>query len=768
MRVNNAAMSAQVLALLGVNGRSLSSSISALASGNRLTQASTDIAALSVATGLQSNVTSLRTASMNISQASSMLQVADGGMTQIQSMLDRMNALAVQANSGALSDAGRKGLNTEFQNLQAEINRISGNTNFNNINLLDGSLNTSTGLSTNDTVATKASASLDFTTNIGAGQTLRLNGVTLTEGVDFNRGGTVSQTLDNLSASLNSDARFQGFSFDKVGSNQLKITADAGGSAGNQFTIDQAGSTAGGNFFVGGANPLTGAGVFSLSGGTDAGLSAGDTKVSGSVTDSLLTSGGGTAASTQALFNTSADIQAGNTLSIANGEGGNTVFTFVNGTPANANEIQIGSSLEETLGNAANTINNYTGADDYGVRQLNATVNGNSLVLSNNTVGNPTGVNGATPLTVALGTAGGSLSTGTLNNGTTGGVDVTGVTNAAFTGQIQGFSATFNGSDNVTASVTIGGETYTGRITDTTPSGNTRVRFTSENGGYFDVTLQGGQGQSVSNQAGADSFANRLDAAFSGLNFSQNREVEGFGDSGPLLGASLSVQGTDFTNLRASDVRVNSGIGGNAGVEIKINGETYRTGAGFGTQIGAGESIRLTSVNDPNKVVTFTNGDNAINLNTAQGASTFESNLEQALGVPGGQGAVFQTGDSADDTVNIAIGDLSTGTLFGGKSINLLSASAASEAALAVRSAQNYVTSQRANVGAYQNSLEYTQSYLESSIINQEAARSVLQDTDFAAESTNNANLQVKNQSAIATLVQSNRLQGNILRLLGE
>ncbi|MFO1241670.1 MAG: hypothetical protein U1E36_00465 [Rickettsiales bacterium] len=89
MRVNSTAMSAQVLALLGVNGRSLSSSISALASGNRLTQASTDIAALSVATGLQTNVTSLRTASLNISQASSMLQVADGGMNQIQSMLDQ-------------------------------------------------------------------------------------------------------------------------------------------------------------------------------------------------------------------------------------------------------------------------------------------------------------------------------------------------------------------------------------------------------------------------------------------------------------------------------------------------------------------------------------------------------------------------------------------------------------------------------------------------------------------------------------------------------
>lgn len=141
MRVNSAAISAQVLQLLGVGGRSLSQSITALASGNGLTQASTDIAALSIAAGLQSDISSLRSASLNIAQAGSMLQVADGGMHQIQAMLDRMNTLAVQANNGALSQSARKGLDTEFQNLRQEINRLSGGTNFNSVNLLDGTLN---------------------------------------------------------------------------------------------------------------------------------------------------------------------------------------------------------------------------------------------------------------------------------------------------------------------------------------------------------------------------------------------------------------------------------------------------------------------------------------------------------------------------------------------------------------------------------------------------------------------------------------------------
>ncbi len=138
--VASGGLAAQTLQLLGVNGKNLSRSLAALASGNRLTQASTDISALSVATGLQTETTSLRSALQNISQASSFLQVADGGQEQVSLMLDRMSAIATQANSGALSDAAREGLNREFQNLQQEVNRVAGNTSFNGVNILDGSL----------------------------------------------------------------------------------------------------------------------------------------------------------------------------------------------------------------------------------------------------------------------------------------------------------------------------------------------------------------------------------------------------------------------------------------------------------------------------------------------------------------------------------------------------------------------------------------------------------------------------------------------------
>jgi flagellin len=138
--ISSSGISAQTLKLLGINSKQLNQNIAALASGNRLTSASTDVAALSVATGMQSEVSSLRTASQNINEASSLMQVADGGLSQTSLMLDRMRAIATQATNGSLGQAAREGLNTEFQSLAKEIDRVASTTQFSGVKLLDGSL----------------------------------------------------------------------------------------------------------------------------------------------------------------------------------------------------------------------------------------------------------------------------------------------------------------------------------------------------------------------------------------------------------------------------------------------------------------------------------------------------------------------------------------------------------------------------------------------------------------------------------------------------
>lgn len=128
---------------IGRASANASASIARLSSGNRITRASDDVAGLATGTALRTQVTTLRTALANAAQGSSLLQVADGALSQIVDILQRQKAIAVQASSGQLTDTNRSLLNQEFSSLTAEIDRISSTTNFNGVSLLAGGLGTS-------------------------------------------------------------------------------------------------------------------------------------------------------------------------------------------------------------------------------------------------------------------------------------------------------------------------------------------------------------------------------------------------------------------------------------------------------------------------------------------------------------------------------------------------------------------------------------------------------------------------------------------------
>lgn len=151
INTNIAAYSAQ--GNIGKASASASASIARLSSGNRITKASDDVAALSIGTSLRTGVTTLKTALLNASQGSSLLQVADGALSQLSEILQRQKAIAVQAGSGSLGTAERGFLNQEFQNLTKEIDRISGSTNFNGVTLLNGGLGTSATLAADPALA---------------------------------------------------------------------------------------------------------------------------------------------------------------------------------------------------------------------------------------------------------------------------------------------------------------------------------------------------------------------------------------------------------------------------------------------------------------------------------------------------------------------------------------------------------------------------------------------------------------------------------------
>lgn len=111
------------------NNRALNTIAAQLSSGDRLINAAVDPASLAISTGLNTEVSAIRGATLpNLAQGISNAQIIDGAQSSLQGLFDRASVLAVQAGSANLSGNERVLLDTEFQNTIAEIGRIVGDT----------------------------------------------------------------------------------------------------------------------------------------------------------------------------------------------------------------------------------------------------------------------------------------------------------------------------------------------------------------------------------------------------------------------------------------------------------------------------------------------------------------------------------------------------------------------------------------------------------------------------------------------------------------
>lgn len=147
INTNITAMSAQ--RSLSASAMKSQSALMKLSSGSRISSAKDDAASLTIASGLKLDIASLRAASANISQAASMLQIADGGLGQISDILGRMQTLASTAQSDQISNTERGFINTEYSNLANEVTRIANATEYNGIELLSGTTGVGASLETN-------------------------------------------------------------------------------------------------------------------------------------------------------------------------------------------------------------------------------------------------------------------------------------------------------------------------------------------------------------------------------------------------------------------------------------------------------------------------------------------------------------------------------------------------------------------------------------------------------------------------------------------
>lgn len=124
-------------------------SMEKLNSGLRISRASDDAAGLAISEKMRSQIRGLKQASRNGQDGISMIQTAEGALSETHSLLQRMRELAVQSSNGTYNDEDRKAIDTEFQSLKKEMDRIANDTEFNGITVLNGRLSGNKYESTN-------------------------------------------------------------------------------------------------------------------------------------------------------------------------------------------------------------------------------------------------------------------------------------------------------------------------------------------------------------------------------------------------------------------------------------------------------------------------------------------------------------------------------------------------------------------------------------------------------------------------------------------
>ena len=124
-----------------INNRKLSTAMERLSTGNKINSAKDDAAGLAISTRMDSQIRGLNMAVKNAYDTVSLTETAEGAMEEVTNMLQRMRELALQAANDTNSDLDRRYIQDEIDQLAAEIDRVSDTTQFNSINVLDGSYN---------------------------------------------------------------------------------------------------------------------------------------------------------------------------------------------------------------------------------------------------------------------------------------------------------------------------------------------------------------------------------------------------------------------------------------------------------------------------------------------------------------------------------------------------------------------------------------------------------------------------------------------------
>ncbi len=166
---------------LGIINGAQQKSTEKLSSGYRINRAGDDAAGLSISEKMRSQIRGLTKASNNAENGISLIQTAEGALNEVHSILQRMNELATQGANDVNTSADRAAINKEISNLSGELTRIESSTQFNDMNLLDGTFtgkNLQVGAKEGQTIEIEIEALTTLASNTSSIDALGLEEVT--------------------------------------------------------------------------------------------------------------------------------------------------------------------------------------------------------------------------------------------------------------------------------------------------------------------------------------------------------------------------------------------------------------------------------------------------------------------------------------------------------------------------------------------------------------------------------------------------------------
>jgi len=802
--VNTNVKSLTAQASLSNVNKSMSNAMERLSTGSRINSAKDDAAGLAISLRMTSDIRGFAVAIRNANDGISMTQTAEGGLGQINDMLQRMRELAVQSSNGSASADNRAASQLEVTQLKQEIDNIASRTNFNGIKLLDGTaakLDLQTGVNAGDMMTVQIAAAGTKDLGLGARSSLTATGFTGSQGALAKNIAAGDLTINGIAVGATSADD------DLVSASPLETATFTMAATTGSFVVD--GVTIASSAYATAVLAASAVAAGTYTNYTAAADGLGNVvftaKTAGNKTDLANT---GTAGLSTAVV----VAQGGGDKSpsaIAKVAAINRVTAQTGVTATVSPTTVTGSVMTAATGTGTITVNgvktaSFSTTADAGVSRANTTA-------AINLISDQTGVRAVDTGDVAKGVvliaADGRNITTSIQASVAGftaastGIGAAGVTTGGYTLSSSSGAPIVVGStaNGTVANAGLTAGTYAANVSIVTSTARTVAATNTAPARATTGLLEAGtmkiNGIAIDAAITADDSASDVTATSStkaasaiAIAASINKKTA---QTGVVAKAEANViVGTGFAAAARSAATLNLN-----GIAISLTTTTSTTRGDLVTEINkfAGQTGVVASDNGSGLTMTAADGRNISMsyggvgssaatdlgiLSSAIVADATAANVTAALAVTTysrvslSSDLTFALEGGSDGNVGLEKLGFKAGTIGGSNngvkiaSVNVSTQAGAQVAITALDAAMKSVSMSQAQLGAFQNRLDAVVSNLTVANLNMSASRSRIQDTDYAKESTNLAKAQIISQAATAMLAQANQSGQSVLALL--